>query len=300
VYTSLKPKKIDGAFVTGAMFVNLASEYCKAINNSLVPTIQSAWTSVVQHQLRLCLKDAVQVYRAQMNDKAMQHLPISDDQLRDLHKAAKAEALKVFLAPKFEANDGKFREFRTELASRIKQLYEHVKTENASTSQRQCERFAKELYSRHVENKLNVKGSYRSFKELMDDWEQVRKTYLQKTAGPAQVEFLSTWLFQRMTESVQRVWDDMKSGMDEHNTTLQRKLAETESRSVEARDVLNQERSKQTDSLEAERRHSWWTPSARSGSRIASCRTGCNRPPRRLGAGRSLRAQATRRPSCMA
>merc|ERR1719460_1195436 len=103
VYTSLKPKKIDGGVVTGPMLARLASEYCNAINGSVVPTIQSAWTSVVQHQLRLCLKDAVQAYRAQMNDKAMQHLPMTYDDLRNLHKAAKAESIKVFLAPKFDA-----------------------------------------------------------------------------------------------------------------------------------------------------------------------------------------------------
>eukprot|EP00418_Pyrodinium_bahamense_P093843 CAMPEP_0179047204 /NCGR_PEP_ID=MMETSP0796-20121207/19078_1 /TAXON_ID=73915 /ORGANISM="Pyrodinium bahamense, Strain pbaha01" /LENGTH=808 /DNA_ID=CAMNT_0020743645 /DNA_START=1 /DNA_END=2424 /DNA_ORIENTATION=- len=249
-YMNMKPKKIEGATVSGSMFVNLASEYCKAINSSAVPTIQSAWTSVVQHQLRLCLKDAVQVYRSQMNDKAMQHLPMNEDKLHDTHKAAKAEALKVFLAIKFDSNDSKFREYRSELASRIKQLYEHVKSENASTSQRQCERFAKELYSRHIDNKLSVRGSYQNFEQLMQDWEHVRKTYVQKTAGPAQVETLSTWLFQRMTESVQRVWDDLRVATDERHSALQRKLSEAEAKSVNVRDVLDNERSKQSDSLE--------------------------------------------------
>merc|ERR1719230_623270 len=107
---------------------------------------------------------------------------MGEDQLRDLHKACKAEALKIFLAPKFETTDSKFREYRAELANRIKQLYDHVKTENTSTSQRQCERFAKELYSRYIENKLNVKGSYQNFEQLLQDWEQVRKAYMQQTA----------------------------------------------------------------------------------------------------------------------
>jgi len=249
-YMNMKPKKIEGAAVSGTMFVNLASEYCKAINSSAVPTIQSAWTSVVQHQLRLCLKDAVQVYRSQMNDKAMQYLPMNEDQLHDIHKAAKAESLKVFLAPKFDSNDPKFREYRSELASRVKQLYEHVKSENSSTSQRQCERLAKELYSRQIDNKLSVRGSYQNFDQLMQDWEQVRKTYVQKTAGPAQVEVLSTWLFQRMTESVQRVWDDLRVSADERQSALQRKLSEAEAKSVNVRDVLDNERSKQNDSLE--------------------------------------------------
>eukprot|EP00927_Polykrikos_kofoidii_P061170 TRINITY_DN56039_c0_g1_i1.p1 TRINITY_DN56039_c0_g1~~TRINITY_DN56039_c0_g1_i1.p1 ORF type:complete len:809 (+),score=173.47 TRINITY_DN56039_c0_g1_i1:42-2429(+) len=254
VYTSLKPKKIDGNVVSGSMFVNLASEYCKAINASTVPTIQSAWTSVVQHQLRLSLKDSVQTYRAHMNEKAMQNLPMAEDVLRDLHKTAKAEALKIFLAPKIETTDSKFREYRAELASRIKQLFDHVKTENVSSSQRQCERWSKELYSRHIENKLNVKGSYKNFEQLMEDWDQVRKTYLQKTAGPAQTEILSSWLFQRMTDSVQKVWDDLRLGMEERVTSLQRKLTETETKSIAHRDVLTEERTKQTDSLDVAKR----------------------------------------------
>jgi hypothetical protein len=254
VYMTLKPKKIDGAVVSGPMFVNLASEYCKAINNSVVPTIQSAWTSVVQHQLRLCLKDAVQVYRSQMNEKAMQHIPMAEEQLRELHKAAKAEAVKVFLLPKFESNDAKFREFRAELASRIKQLYEHVRAENVTTSQRQCERLAKELYSRQIENKLSVKGSYQNFEQLAQDWEQVRKTYMQKTAGPAQVEVLSSWLFQRMTDSMQRVWEDLSRNHDEKHAHLQRKATEAEAKSTNAREVLDNERSKQNESVEGAKR----------------------------------------------
>jgi len=257
VYSSLKPKKIDNALVTGQMFTSLASEYCKAINASAVPTIHSAWTSVVQHQLRLCLKDAVQTYRTKMNQEAMQNLPMQEDSLRELHKAAKLAGLKVFLAPKIDGSDPKFREYRTEFANRIKQLYEHVQGENASSSKRQCELVAKELYNNKIENKLSVRGSYRSFEQLMNDWEQVRKTYVQKTSGPAQVEILSTWLFQQMTESVQKVWEDLRGSMEERNTTLQRKISETESQSTAAKSVIDQERNRQTDSLDVAKRQ--WT-----------------------------------------
>jgi len=254
VYTQLKPKRVGGAELTGAMFANLASEYCKAINNSVVPTIQSAWTSVVQHQLRLCLKDAVQIYRTQMNDNAMQHLPMSYDDLRTIHKTAKGESLKAFLAPKFEASDPKFREYRQELSNRIKQLFEHVNTENVTISQRQCERFAKELYGRQIENKLSVKGSYRSFDQLMEDWENFRKTYMAKTSGPSQNEVLSSWIFPRMMESMQKLWQELSSGMEERATALQSKVAEKDARSHQVKDALDQERAKQGETLETAKR----------------------------------------------
>lgn len=80
------------------MFVDLAAEYCRAMNSSVVPTrldlrmvvvvvalrIHSAWASAIQHQLRLSLRDAVQLYRAKMNDLAMQHLPMAEAKLREL------------------------------------------------------------------------------------------------------------------------------------------------------------------------------------------------------------------------
>jgi len=281
-YTNMKPKKIEGAIVSGAMFVSLASEYCKAINSSAVPTIQSAWTSVVQHQLRLCLKDAVQVYRSQMNDRAMQHLPMNEDQLHDVHKAAKAEALRLFLAPKFDGNDPKFREYRAELASRVKQLYEHVKAENASTSQRQCERFAKELYGRQIESRLSVRGSYQNFEQLMQDWEQLRRAYAEKTSGPAQVEVLSTWLFQRMTESVQKVWEELRSAAEERQSSMQRKLSEAEARSASARDVLEDERSRRGDSLEVARKQ-WLLERAELERQLEDARRGAEEAQLRFG-----------------
>lgn len=254
VYMSMKPKKIDGALVTGATFVSLVSEYCKALNSSVVPTIQSAWTSVVQHQLRLSLKDAVQTYRALMNEKAMNHLPMAEVKLREIHKAAKGDALKVFLAPRFDMTDPKFAEYRREFANRVKQLHDHVVGENLTSSQRQCEHLAKELYGQQIENKLAVKGAYQNFDQLKRDWERVRSTYLERTAGPAQVEVLSGWLFQRMVESTQKVWDDLKSSTEERLASLQRRVTEAEARSVNVRDVVDQERSKHSDAHEVAKR----------------------------------------------
>lgn len=39
----------------------------------------------------------------------------------------------------------RFRESRSQFALRVKQLFEHVKAENSSVSQRQCEKAARDL-----------------------------------------------------------------------------------------------------------------------------------------------------------
>uniref|UniRef100_A0A7S4W084 GB1/RHD3-type G domain-containing protein n=1 Tax=Alexandrium monilatum TaxID=311494 RepID=A0A7S4W084_9DINO len=210
VYDSLRPKQVEGGAVNGPMLVHLATEYCRAMNNGGMPQIKSAWSYAVQSQLRMSLKDAVQLYRAQMNDKAMSYLPMDENRLRELHRDSKSRALEVFHAHGFSEDDSTFQEYRAELMRRIKQLYDHVKAENSKTSEHQCHACAEELYRKNIEAKLNTKGHYDSVEQLMRDWEQVQKIYVERTAGPAQAEVMSNVLFQRITESVNRFCDQKK------------------------------------------------------------------------------------------
>merc|ERR1719387_930562 len=107
--------------------------------------------------------DAVRVYQTQMNEKIAHLIPLNEDELRDLHKAAKAEALKVFLAPRFEEEEPRLKEYREELTKRIRQMYETAKNDNATASRDQCERVARELYSSQIERNLRV---YKSLEDL--------------------------------------------------------------------------------------------------------------------------------------
>ncbi|CAL1126621.1 unnamed protein product [Cladocopium goreaui] len=252
VYTNLKPKKIDGAVVSGSMFVDLAAEYCKAINSSVVPTIHTAWASAIQHQLRLSLRDAVQAYRTKMNEHAMQHLPMSEDKLRDLHKVAKAEALKILLATKLDS-DPRFRESRSQFATRVKQLFEHVRMENSNVSQRQCDKIARELF-KSIEQKLQAKGTYQGFNDLLSDWEQLKQLYLQKSAGPSKLEVLSGWLNQQLLQAAQRLWEEFELAMEERKSQLRQQLAESEARMLQVKAPDEAQRQWLSERLDLERR----------------------------------------------
>jgi len=238
VYKTLQPKRVQGAPVTGATLVSLAEEYCKAINDSAVPNIQAAWTSAVQHQLRLCLNDATKAYQARMQEQVLSRLPMAEEELRSAHKAAKAAALAVFLAPRFDANEPKFAQYREDLAGRIRQMHEHARSENMTVSQQQCERCAQELYETQVGGKLNVKGTYGSFVQLVQDWDQLQRQYMARTAGPAQPQVLSTWLFRRMTESVERVWEQLQERNSEQLEALRQQLSRAEAESAQGAQQL--------------------------------------------------------------
>lgn len=228
VYTTVRPKMVGGAYVSGDTLAGLASEYCRAINNSAVPTIQAAWTSVVQQQLRACRKKAMQVYQSEIGAAVAEKLPMSEDRLHGLHKAAKAKAMEVFAEPKLDDADPQLLECRAEFVRHIKQLHEDMRRENRDKSKRQCESIAAELYSRQIEKRLSVHGSYGTVEQLMHDWERLREEYASKTGGPAQGEILSTWLFQRMAQSVQQLSDSLQRAAEERCGDLQQKLSEAE------------------------------------------------------------------------
>jgi len=233
IYSSLRPKMMRGSHVSGAMFVALASEYCKSINSSGVPTIHSAWTSVIQHQLRLSLHDATKVYESCLEEKALRHLPMKEEELKEVHRAAKEDAVRAFLAPKFDANDARFLEYREELAVRIKQSYEHAKTENRNASYRLCEECAQELYLRHIASKLEQPAAYERLDQLIQDWDTVQSHYAKTAAGPAQAEVLSRLLARKMAESTQRVWMTLQDRNTAQLHEVRQRLMREEANSAE-------------------------------------------------------------------
>jgi AraC-like DNA-binding protein len=235
VYDNVKPKSIDGSYISGAMLAELASEYCNCINSGAVPVIRSAWSSVVQHQIRKSMRDALHLYQAQMAEIA-EDLPMSENQLHDLYKAAKEKAANLFLAPRFDETDQKFQESRAELANRFKQVYEQLREDNARASRNQCERVAAELYASQIEGKLKTRGAYHNVQELMHDWERLRAEYAVRASGPAQAEVLNTWIYQRMTESTNILSSDLNSDANERIGVLQQRLSEVEER-IKQRDA---------------------------------------------------------------
>jgi hypothetical protein len=62
---SSKCKRIEGDYVTGPALVGLARKYCEAINQGCIPTIRSAWESVVTIQAQNALQAAVALYQSE-------------------------------------------------------------------------------------------------------------------------------------------------------------------------------------------------------------------------------------------
>ncbi|KAF4688969.1 hypothetical protein FOZ60_002217 [Perkinsus olseni] len=252
VYSSLKPKVIGGTALNGSMLATLAQEYVSAINSSAVPTIQSAWTNVVTHQLRISLRDAVHVYRATMNEDVMQKLPMSDEEVRAKHKRAKAAALQVFNGPKFDQGDSRYLDFRQELRNAVARLNEHVNVENKRVSERECHAVYKELHDRYIEQK-----NFINFTDLAEAWQQLISLYESTAVGPASSGLMLETIFPAMTDSVQKMWEDLSKENDKLKRQLQSKLAEADGRNTAVQEMIAREREQHTDDFAQERKK--WT-----------------------------------------
>jgi hypothetical protein len=66
IFRKVKPKVLNGKFVTGEMLLELADAYTESINSGSVPNIQSAWTYVCHNECQRAIDDSVSYYRAAM------------------------------------------------------------------------------------------------------------------------------------------------------------------------------------------------------------------------------------------
>ena len=62
VFKRVKPKQLNGKFLTGQMFLELCQAYTESINKGSVPSIQSAWTNLCKNENLRAIKDAITSY----------------------------------------------------------------------------------------------------------------------------------------------------------------------------------------------------------------------------------------------
>ena len=197
VYTNIEPKRIGKVILNGQMLTQLASQYCALLNGNqgtIVPGINSsAWSNVVQTQLRTSLRDAIGVYRSVLNDDGMKRLPLSDTQLKSVHLKAKALAREKFPTSLLDSLRGSApsaaayesagdvnqsiavadvsnpetynREFRT----RREQLLDHLKAENVRVSHGEIEK----IFSQVVKQTIDPVVPIGSAPLLLESWRSV-------------------------------------------------------------------------------------------------------------------------------
>ena len=78
IFKRVKPKVLNGRYITGEMFLELCMAYTEAINKGSVPCIESAWTYLCQNECLRAMQDAITNY-----DKEMRKIIFLNKKLTD-------------------------------------------------------------------------------------------------------------------------------------------------------------------------------------------------------------------------
>lgn len=95
VLQRIKPKKLNGKALNGAMFWNLMKSYVESINKGAIPSIESSWAYICKNECLKAQEDAFDLYRKTIADEISNANggPFEDMELKEFHNEAKQKAL---------------------------------------------------------------------------------------------------------------------------------------------------------------------------------------------------------------
>jgi hypothetical protein len=62
IFNRIKPQKMNGVSLKSADYLTVATSYITSINKGSIPTINDAWSEVVENQLKVVSNKAVRIY----------------------------------------------------------------------------------------------------------------------------------------------------------------------------------------------------------------------------------------------
>jgi hypothetical protein len=89
VLQRIKPKKLNGKALNGAMFWNLMKSYVESINKGAIPSIESSWAYICKNECLKAQEDAFELYRKAISEELANGGPFYEGDLKEIHSAAK-------------------------------------------------------------------------------------------------------------------------------------------------------------------------------------------------------------------
>jgi len=84
----VRPKRLNGKCLNGAMFWNLTKSYVDAINRGAIPSIESSWAYICKNECLKAQDDAFEVFVRSLGEGLQEGGPFYDTELKDIYLAA--------------------------------------------------------------------------------------------------------------------------------------------------------------------------------------------------------------------
>ena len=75
---NVKPKKINGVYLNGSMFIDLLEQYVTAINQGSIPNIENAWSYICKNECYKAHVESLKLYQQTINDILYNKLPLQE------------------------------------------------------------------------------------------------------------------------------------------------------------------------------------------------------------------------------
>lgn len=135
VLQRVKPKKINGKPLNGAMFWNLVSSYVESINKGAIPSIESSWAYICKNECLKAQDDAYDIFGRSISDAMENGGPFFENELKVCYNTAKKEAVQFF--NKIAVGEVKEQYLET-LRSKMKARFEVLKQDNDHSCEQEC------------------------------------------------------------------------------------------------------------------------------------------------------------------
>lgn len=100
IFKRVKPKVLNGQFITGEMFLELCIAYTDAINKGSIPCIESAWTYLCQNECQRVMQEAIANYERELHKAVFPSKKSNSCEnynvLKQAHKQIKESSLEFF------------------------------------------------------------------------------------------------------------------------------------------------------------------------------------------------------------
>jgi hypothetical protein len=127
IFKRVKPKTLNGKFITGEMLLELCHSYTKAINKGSVPSIKNAWSYVCQNECQRAISESTASYERNMKE----HMEAAkkSENIEILEQGEEYVRENAVVGFKQKAVGGDIEEFERLLRKELTKKYKEIKRE---------------------------------------------------------------------------------------------------------------------------------------------------------------------------
>eukprot|EP00347_Sterkiella_histriomuscorum_P012206 403369487 len=197
IFNRIKPIKLNQVALKSQDYLILANSYIQSINKGSIPTINDAWTEVVENQLKQALNKACRLYQKEMKNYIQQYgTPQDLDALSIQHKQVQGQCQEIL--DKIITNQ-----------SNIKEMYDQIKSKVKAEYDRQAKDILAELYREKI-----LPKQYTDLATFYKDWQDLEKTYFSRVPGKSKYELWSKFSVEKITDGSLRIQKSQESKKD--------------------------------------------------------------------------------------